>query len=66
MRSAGRPPPGIQASGLFTASAYTNVQLGVSVTLIILRVEKRRARPSFLYHPPEPKAREPFDEIQGS
>lgn len=39
---------GYQASGLFTASAYTKVQLGVSATLISLRVEKLRARPSFL------------------
>ncbi|MBE1508913.1 hypothetical protein H4W29_006158 [Rhizobium viscosum] len=30
------------------ASAYTKVQLGVSTTLLILRVEKLRARPSFL------------------
>lgn len=48
MRSAGRPPRGIQASGLFAASPYTKVQLGVCATLIILRVEKRRAKPSFL------------------
>lgn len=48
VRLAGRPFHGISGKRLFTASAYTKVQLGVSATLISLRVEKLRARPSFL------------------